>query len=222
MRSDEEDYMRLLEQTIRKFLQPIDGVPFPLVVKALTGYRVLIFDSSIEENKRLLERLAKAAQLGGQKAFEKGIISERANEAGNKIEDFILDALKQVGLKAEKPVTRSGKRKNMGYPDIEITDENNTILYLECKTYSLAQKEQTFRTFYLSPSEDPKVTKDAFHLLMSFEIKRNERNGGRIFVPVTWQIYTLDKLLVQVKHEFNASNKDLYKAEALLAEGKIV
>jgi len=31
----------------------------------------------------------------------------------------------------------------------------------------------------------------------------------------------LDKLLIQVKHEFNASNKDLYKKEALLAEGTV-
>ncbi len=35
------------------------------------------------------------------------------------------------------------------------------------------------------------------------------------------QIYTLDKLLTQVKHEFNASNKELYTDEALLAKGKI-
>ncbi len=41
------------------------------------------------------------------------------------------------------------------------------------------------------------------------------------FVPIAWEIYTLDKLLVQVKHEFNASNRDLYRPEALIAEGKI-
>lgn len=29
------------------------------------------------------------------------------------------------------------------------------------------------------------------------------------------------RLLTQVKHEFNASNKDLYTDEALLAKGKI-
>jgi len=35
------------------------------------------------------------------------------------------------------------------------------------------------------------------------------------------QIYTVDKLFIQVKHEFNASNKDLYTDETLLASGKI-
>lgn len=56
---------------------------------------------------------------------------------------------------------------------------------------------------------------------MSFELDTVERNGKIAFVPVSWQIYTLDKLLIQVKHEFNASNKELYTKEALLAEGRL-
>jgi hypothetical protein len=80
---------------------------------------------------------------------------------------------------------------------------------------------ESFRTFYFSPSDDPKITKDAFHLLMSFELDTAERKGEKAFIPISWQIYTLDKLLIQVKHEFNASNKDLYTKEALLAQGTI-
>ena len=56
---------------------------------------------------------------------------------------------------------------------------------------------------------------------MSFELDIAERKGKRAFIPISWQIYTLDKLLIQVKHEFNASNKDLYTEEALLSQGKI-
>jgi hypothetical protein len=48
-----------------------------------------------------------------------------------------------------------------------------------------------------------------------------DRKGKSAFIPISWQIYTLDKLLIQVKHEFNASNKELYTKEALLAEGRI-
>ena len=47
---------------------------------------------------------------------------------------------------------------------------------------------------------------------------REDIFGARIS---SWQIYTLDKLLVQVKHEFNASNRELYTKEALLARGII-
>ncbi len=57
---------------------------------------------------------------------------------------------------------------------------------------------------------------------MSFELTTAERKGKKAFIPITWQIYTLDKLSVQIKHEFNASNKELYTKEALIAEGRII
>lgn len=219
--SNLEEYIKQLEQTISKFLEPMKGIPFSVAIKALTGCDVLAFDSSLNENKKLLEQLSKAAQFAGKKAYQKGIFTDRPNEAGNRIEPFVVEALKSVGLKADKPVSKSGKKKVAGYPDIQIEDQNGRIVYLDCKTYNTKTKDQSFRTFYFSPSEDPKITRDAFHLLMSFELETEEREGKTVFVPISWQIYTLDKLLVQIKHEFNASNKDLYKEEALLAQGRI-
>ncbi|GAJ16742.1 unnamed protein product, partial [marine sediment metagenome] len=126
------------------------------------------------------------------------------NEAGNHIELFVVDALKVAGLKADKPIAKSGKRKAAGYPDIQIDDELGNTIYLDCKTYNTRTKDQSFRTFYFSPSKDPKITKDAFHLLMSYELDTVERKGRRAFIPISWQIYTLDRLLIQIKHEFNA------------------
>ncbi|MBT9145993.1 MAG: hypothetical protein DDT42_01872 [candidate division WS2 bacterium] len=216
-----QEYIRQLEQVIGKFLEPLKGIPFPLAIKALTGFKVLTFEPSVEQSKKLLEQLSKAAQFGGKKAFEEGIFTARPNEAGNHIEPFVVDALKDAGLKADKPIAKSGKRKAAGYPDIQIEDEWNRTIYLDCKTYNTLTKDQTFRTFYFSPSKDPKITNEAFHLLMSFELDTAEREGRRVFIPISWQIYTLDKLLIQVKHEFNASNKDLYTKEALLAQGRI-
>lgn len=219
--SNLEEYIKQLEQTISKFLEPMKGIPFSVAIKALTGCDVLAFDPSLNENKKLLEQLSKAAQFAGKKAYQKGIFTDRPNEAGNRIEPFVVKALRSVGLKADKPVSKSGKKKVAGYPDIQIEDQNGRIVYLDCKTYNTKTKDQSFRTFYFSPSEDPKITRDAFHLLMSFELETEEREGKTVFVPISWQIYTLDKLLVQIKHEFNASNKDLYKEEALLAQGRI-
>jgi hypothetical protein len=216
-----DDYIKQLEQTISKFLEPLKGIPFPVAIKAISGCDVLTFDSTIGQNKKLLEQLCKAAHLGGQKAFNDGIISARPNEAGNYIEPFIVEALKRVGLKADKPITKSGKKKAAGYPDIQVEDQTGRIVYLDCKTYNTKTKDQSFRTFYFSPSEDPKITKDAFHLLMSFELDITKRKGKMAFIPISWQIYTLDKLLIQVKHEFNASNRELYTKEALLAQGRI-
>ena len=218
---NQEEYIKQLEQTISRFLEPMKGIPFPVAIKALTGYNVLAFESSQEQNKKLLEQLSEAAQLGGQKAYQEGIFTARPNEAGNNIEPFIVEAIRQVGLKADKPVSKTGKRKAAGYPDIRVEDESGRVVYLDCKTYSTLTKGQTFRTFYFSPSEDPKITEDAFHLLISFELNIRERKGERAFIPISWQIYTLHRLLIQVKHEFNASNRDLYTNEALLAQGRI-
>jgi hypothetical protein len=219
--SNQEDYIKQLEQAISRFLEPMKGIPFPIAIRALTGFKVLAFDISLDPNKKLLEQLSKAAELGGKKAFQEGIFTARPNEAGNHIEPFVVESLKYVGLKADKPISKSGKKKAAGYPDIQIDDQSGRRIYLDCKTYNTLTKDQSFRTFYFSPSEDPKITKDAFHLLMSFELDTAERKGKRAFIPISWQIYTLDKLLIQVKHEFNASNRELYTKEALLAQGRI-
>lgn len=218
---DQEEYVKQLEQAISRFLEPMKGIPFPIAIKALSGFNVLSFDHSLDQNRKLLEQLSEAAQLGGQKAYREGIFTARPNEAGNHIEPFVVEALRQAGLKADKPISKSGKKKAAGYPDIQIENQLGETVYLDCKTYSTLTKDQSFRTFYFSPSGDPKITRDAFHLLMSFELDTAERKGQRAFIPISWQIYTLDKLLVQVKHEFNASNKDLYTKEALLAQGRI-
>jgi hypothetical protein len=218
---DEGEYIRQLEQVIGKFLEPIKDIPFPVAIKALTGFKVLAFDLTFGPDRRVLEQLSQAACRAGHEAHRNGIFSARPNEAGNHIEPFVVRALQEVGLKATKPISKSGKKKTAGYPDIQIEDETGRIIYLECKTFNIKSQRQSFRTFYFSPSEDPKITSDAFHLLVSFQLTTAERKGRRAFVPVSWHLYTLDKLLVQVKHEFNASNEDLYRKEALLAEGRI-
>jgi len=219
--NDCEEYIKQLEAIISKFLEPLKGIPYPIAIKALTGCRVLHFDLSNKENQKLLNLLKNAAQIAVNKAYKQGIFTRRPNEAGNHIEPFVISALRKIGLIADKPRTKSGKIKVAGYPGIEIRDNQRRTIYLDCKTYNPATKNQSFRTFYFSPSKDPKITKDAFHLLLSFELTREERKGQMAFVPISWQLYTLENLKVQVKHEFNASNKELYKPEFLLAKGRI-
>lgn len=47
----QEKYIKQLEQTISKFLEPMKGVPFSIAIKALTGFNVLTFDPSLVPNK---------------------------------------------------------------------------------------------------------------------------------------------------------------------------
>jgi len=213
-----DEYTRNLEETLKKFLAPVRDIPFTVVIRVLSGHRIV----PIRENGRWAEnfiiRLEKAIQMAGTHAQKEGIRTKRPNEAGNKIEGFVLKGLKSVGIPAQRPFTRSGKKKSAGYPDFEL-EWKGAPVYLECKTFN-ADEERVggLRVFYLSPSEDFKITRDAPHILAAFGMKKKREN---LFVPVSYEIYTLENLMVNLKHEFNASAQELYLPESLLAHGKV-
>ncbi len=214
--------MRDLEEAISKFMTPLKNIPFPIVIKGLSGFSVVPFNHNDEADRSLLQKLSKAIEKATKKVNEGGIFSNRPNEVGNQIEPFVRQALNDLGLTATIPKTKRGIHKGAGYPDIEIKEDNERITYLECKTYNLKSEDSSQRAFYLSPSEDTKITIDARHLLVGFEVQLSERSNKPAYVPVRWRLYTLDKLRVQVKYEFNASNKNIYLDGALLAEGSLL
>lgn len=220
-----KSYVKKLENVIGKFMAPVKDIPFSVAIRALSGCKVLSFDKKSFLDRELLKLITSAAKTAGGSAFKDGIYTSRPNEAGNKIEPFVKKALHDLGLKAETPVTKSGKRKATGYPDIEITDKHDRTIYLECKTYNLKNVDTTQRAFYFSPSENFKVTKDALHFMLSFQIEKERRFGKTAYVPKHWRLYTLENLVVDVKHEFNQSNRKLYGSKSdpksLLAESAV-
>jgi len=46
---NEREYIRFLEEAIRKFLEPVKDIPYALAIKILTGYEVLKFDLNDEK-----------------------------------------------------------------------------------------------------------------------------------------------------------------------------
>ncbi|MFA5063734.1 MAG: restriction endonuclease [Candidatus Omnitrophota bacterium] len=215
----DEQYVRKLEEAIKKFMAPLEDIPFPIAIKAISGYEVIAFDKNNADDKTLLEKLSEAAAWAGENAKNVGIKSNRPNEVGNYIEPFVKNALIKVGLKAGTPRCKSGRRQSTGYPDIEIVESKDRVTYLECKTYSLKNIDTTQRAFYFSPSEEGcKITADARHLVLSYQI---ELKSPGVYIPVHWRLYCIESMAVQVKHEFNTDNRQMYRKEALLAEGKI-
>jgi len=140
----------------------------------------------------------------------------RPNEVGNDMEPFVIDALKAVGLDAATPKTRDGKGKSTGYPDVRIETDGLPI-YFEVKTYAAKNHDTTQRSFYLSPSNDPKVVEDAFHLIVGFEIERE----GNHYWPVAFEIVDLYGLDCDMKSEFNSDNKRLYEPDRILAQERV-
>ncbi|OFW80121.1 MAG: hypothetical protein A2887_01205 [Alphaproteobacteria bacterium RIFCSPLOWO2_01_FULL_40_26] len=170
-------------------------------------------------NKSLLENLKKASENAG-KAVNKagGISSKRVNEVGNYIEFFVKKSLEKVGYKVLSQITKSGKNKSAGYPDVQFRDEFGRVCYLECKTFNSKNIATTQRSFYLSPSSDPKVNSDGFHFVLSFEIEPRAKK----FYCASYKLLSIENLSCDLKHEFNSDNKRLYTKELILAEGRFL
>lgn len=209
-----EEYLKKLKALVKE--TPKD-ISFSSIIKILFDKEVLPFNNDEAINQELLEKLCEAAiETCREVAKAGGITKERANEAGNKLETFVEKSLKKVGFNdACSPLSAAGKKQSQGYPDLEFSHQGRTV-YLEVKSFEKGKDKDSFRTFYFSPSETFKVTKNAIHLLMAFETSKI--NGCRYLGK--WKIIPLDKLTVNIKYEFQTSNKGLYKAEAIIIENK--
>lgn len=217
-----EDYTKNLENVVKQMLAPLKNIPLNLVIEAISGYQIIPFDGNDTRDKVVLANLMKACKVAGRNVNAHGILRPRPNEVGNDIEPFVRDALLSLGYKADTPLTQRGIKKVAGYPDIEFVDEFGRANYLECKTYNVANVETTQRSFYLSPSEDFKVTKNAHHFVVSFEIYIAGIQGKQnIYKCRKWKILSVETLLVDVKYEFNSDNARLYAKDLLLAEGEL-
>ena len=207
---------------LAELTKPAKKIPFKEVILATTQHRVLNFDTNIPAHRALFDKISAAANSALTNARAAGLFSARANEAGNHMESFVKAALKEVGLTARTPVTTEGDAQTVGYPDVEILGA--LPCYLELKTYSASTVNTTQRSFYYSPSAKPKVTHDALHLLLAYELERTEREGRTTFLPTHWKLVTLENLEVDLKFEFNQSNRGLYgkdAARSLLGESGV-
>jgi len=206
---------------ISKMLKPLRGVSLNVILEGLCGYKIIPFDKNDEKDIALLEKLKTAADIAGKNINADGIMRSRPNEVGNAVEPFVKNALNEVGLISSTPLTQSGIRKASGYPDIEFIDQFKRLNYLECKTFNVDIVDSTQRSFFISPSDDFKITVNAHHFLISFGMFVCGKNGVQnIFKCKGWKLITLENLLCNIKYEFNSSNKVLYSPELLLAEGK--
>lgn len=198
----------LTTTVLSELVQPAKRIPFKTVLHATTGHRLLDLDTNNPAHRELRAKILDAAALAGERARQAGLPAPRANEAGNQIEPFVRTALREVGLAADVPRNTAGRAQVTGYPDVEIGGP--LPCYLELKTYNAATVNTTQRSFYYSPSTTPKVTRDALHLLLAYELEKVERDGKTVFVPGHWKLITLQDLEVDLKFEFNQSNRGLY------------
>lgn len=205
-----------LEKVLAQFLKPVKGIPFEVIIKSLSSCSVMPFDRSNSGLAQLLKLIAEATRDACEAVAANPIERPRPNEVGNDMEAFLISSMNASGLKAGPPKTRDGKGKSAGYPDIKIETTPHPV-FVEVKTLATAKPASSFRSFYLSPTESPKVFEDGYHLLVAFEIVRS----GNAYRPIAFEIVDLYGLECDMKFEFNSDNKRIYEERRVLARERI-
>lgn len=128
---DDKERLQILENALAHMLRPVRDVPFSVVIKSLAGQKVIRIDKSDPEDAELLRRLETAIRLCGAELGAKPIRRSRPNEVGNDVEAYVMRALPSAGLRAERPASKGGLAKAVGYPDILLRDGQNRATYIE-------------------------------------------------------------------------------------------
>ncbi|WP_309386792.1 hypothetical protein [Cerasicoccus frondis] len=177
--------------------------PLPVLIEQISGYQVIPWNGQLQD---LLRDAAESVRAAAQ---AQPVTSGRINEVGLRVEQLLRTALEAEGFNVDTPRTQSGRRQSAGYPDLVARKDGQTF-YVEVKCFSEGTTNSTQRTFYLSPSDDPKIREDAHHLLFGFQVK--EVAEGQYSVE-SYEVLDLFGLECAMKVEFNASNRDLYNGE---------
>ena len=181
---------------------------FHEVIREICGKRVLPLKPQDPRDAALLEDARQVAAKVCAHLKSEPIVAARANEVGNRIEPHVREFFNRLsGYEASVPLGKAS-----GYPDILLEYGGDRRAYVECKTYNSESLESTFRSFYFSASESFKVTCDAPHLVMGFEIVRISE--GR-FRPVGFKMIDAHNLQCTLKEEWNSNNKLLYSLPIL-------
>ena len=206
--------------------QQLRGVLFREVIFDATGKKVLPFDANNPVDQRVARAISAACdatmkRLNAQDSAIQNI--DRINEVSSHFEDTLRELLNMTpGLQCDFPLTVEGKIQRSGYPDLRITDlESKRVFYLDPKLYASGSRDSSFRTFYFEPKKSTnKVRDDAVHFVVGFEHAPRETAAGSpnaTWKFTRWDLVDLSRFTVKLKAEFQGSNRDMYRPEAIVA-----
>jgi hypothetical protein len=208
--------------------QQLRGVPFTELISDTTGKKVLPFETNNAVDQRIAKAISAACdetmkQLNALDSEIQNI--DRINEVSSHFEETLRKLLNTTpGLECEFPLTAEGKIQRSGYPDLRITDlQSKRVFYLDPKLYAAGSRDSSFRTFYFEPKKSTnKVRDDAIHFVVGFEhAPRAATSGSRnaIWKFTRWDLVDLSRFTVKLKAEFQGSNRDMYRPEAIVVSG---
>ena len=202
------------------------GMAFSEVIFDATGKRVLAFDPQNEADRRVVKQISAACdetmkQLNAPDSVIQNV--GRINEVSSHFEDRLRELLSSTpGLICDSPRTIEGKVQRSGYPDLRIVDlASKRVFYLDPKLYAAGSRNSSFRTFYFEPKKSTnKVRDDAVHFVVGFEHAPRETASGSPKATwnfTRWDLVDLSRFRVKLKAEFQGSNRDMYRPEAIVA-----
>jgi len=205
--------------------EQLRGVPFSEVILDTTGKKVFKFDANNPVDRRVANAVSAACdetikRLNAPDSVIQNV--DRINEMSSHFEDSLRELLNATpGLRCDFPLTAEGKLQRSGYPDLRILDlESKRVFYLDPKLYAAESRDSTFRTFYFEPKKATnKVRDDAVHFIVGFQHEpRGESHSTNAMWKFTrWDLVDLSHFRVKLKAEFQGSNRDMYRPEAIVA-----
>jgi hypothetical protein len=200
--------------------QQLRGIPFSEVIFDTTSKRVLPVDLKNQVDQRVIKQISGQLDevMKRMNAADSPIQNiARINEVSSHFEDALRELLNATsGLNCDFPRTADGKMQRSGYPDLRIVDlASKRVFYLDPKLYAVGSRDSSFRTFYFEPKiATNKVRDDAVHLTVGFE--HEPRKAGH-WNFTRWDLVDLAQFKVKLKAEFQGSNHDMYRPEAIVA-----
>ena len=202
------------------------GIPFSELILTTTGRKVLPFEANNAVDQRVAKAISDACdetmkRLNAQDSAIQNI--DRINEVSSHFEDALRQLLNRTpALQCDFPLTVEGKVQRSGYPDLRIADlESKRVFYLDPKLYAAGSRDSSFRTFYFEPKKSTnKVRDDAVHFVVGFEHAPHETESGSPHAAwkfMRWDLVDLSRFTVKLKAEFQGSNRDMYRPEAIIA-----
>jgi hypothetical protein len=209
--------------------QQLRGVRFSEVIFDTTAKKVLPFDPNNAVDQRVAKAISAACNetMKRLNAADSAIQNvDRINEVSSHFEDTLRELLNSTpGLRCNFPLTAEGKVQRSGYPDLRITDlESKRVFYLDPKLYAAGSRDSNFRAFYFEPKKATnKVRDDAVHFVVGFEHLPREggpRSPNAMWKFTRWDLVDLSQFTVKLKAEFQGSNRDMYRPEAIVASSE--
>ena len=204
--------------------QELKGIAFAEVIQDATGKRVIPSDRQNEVDRRVIEAISAACEETIRRLNAANSVIQpipRINEVSSHFEDTLRDLLNaRPGLSCDFPHNANDRVQRSGYPDLRLVDSaSKRVFYLDPKLYAVGSRDSSFRTFYFEPKiSTNKVRDDAVHFIVGFEHEPREKQAAWKFTR--WDLVDLATFRVKLKAEFQGSNHDMYRPEAIVASGK--